>query len=110
MQKPRPALSATRALAVLDFLAARPGEAFTLSDLARGLGINVSSTYSILYALETAGYVERDPRDKRYGLGIVPIVVGHVALEAHPVVQRGREVAEELAERLGLECVTGANV
>jgi DNA-binding IclR family transcriptional regulator len=110
MQKPRPALSATRALEVLDFFAARPGEAFTLSELARALGVNVSSTYSILYALETAGYVLRDPSDKRYRLGIVPIVVGHVALEAHPVVQRGREVAEELAERLGLECVTGANV
>jgi DNA-binding IclR family transcriptional regulator len=110
VQKTRPALSATRALAVLDFLAARPGEELTLSELARGLGVNVSSMHAILGALETAGFVARDPGEKRYSLGIVPIVIGHVALEAHSLVQRGREVAEELVGRTGLECVLGANV
>ena len=39
---PSPALAATRALSILDFLAAHPADEFTLSDLAGELDINVS--------------------------------------------------------------------
>jgi hypothetical protein len=44
----RPALSATRAVAVLNFLAGHATEEFTLSDLASRLGINLSSAHSLL--------------------------------------------------------------
>jgi DNA-binding IclR family transcriptional regulator len=107
---PRPALSATRALRVLDFLAAHPGEAFTLSDVARRLSINVSSTFSILNALEEDGWIRRDPARKTYHLGFAPIAVGHAALDQHPVIQLARECTAKLAKHLGLECLMGAVV
>ena len=109
MQKtPRPALSGTRALQVLEHLGAHPGETFTMSDLSRALGINVSSTYSVLNALEERGWVTRDPRDKTYELGFTAIAVGLSALERHPVIELARERTARLARQLRLECLTGA--
>ena len=55
----RPALAATRAISILDFLAAHPDDAFTLSDLAARLGINVASAHALLTVLVEAGYLGR---------------------------------------------------
>jgi DNA-binding IclR family transcriptional regulator len=51
-EAPRRALSATRALRVLDYLAEHSGEAHTLSALAREIEVNPSSLYSVLNVLE----------------------------------------------------------
>jgi DNA-binding IclR family transcriptional regulator len=106
----RPALSASRALKVLDFLAAHPGSEHTMSGIARGLAVNTSSTYSVLNVLEAGGYVTRDPESRTYRLGFGALAVGHAALGQHPVIQRARERTTELATRLRLECLTGAIV
>lgn len=100
-QAPRRALSATRVLKVLDFLAANPGDADSLSDLARGVDVNPSSLYSVLNVLEAGGYVSRDPRTKAYRLGFSAIATGHAALGQHPVVQRARDRTTELAQASG---------
>lgn len=107
---PRPALSASRAVKALDFLAGHAGEGHTLSEIARGLGASTSSVHAVLGVLESDGYVTRDPTDKTYRLGFGAIAVGHAALQQHPVVQRARERTSELAGRLRLECLTGAIV
>ncbi len=106
----RPALSATRALRVLDFLAAHPDATFTLTELARRLTVNVSSMFSILSALEDDGWITRDPRSRSYQLGFSPIAVGFAALEQHPIIARARAITPQLARRLRLDCVTGAIV
>ena len=58
----RPALAATRAISVLNFLAAHPADPFTLSDLADRLDINVASAHALLGVLTDAGYLVRHPR------------------------------------------------
>ncbi len=99
----RPALSASRAVAVLNFLAAHPTEAFTLSDISARLGINPSSTHALLTVLADAGYLVRDARLRTFALGPAVVALGTAALEAHPVIDIARDAARELAKQTGLE-------
>ena len=104
----RPAPSAARALAILDFLAAHPTEAFTLSELARELGINLASTHAVLGSLTDAGYLVRHPNHRTYRLGPSVIAVGHAALVSHPVIGVARDEMQRIADDTGLECLAAA--
>src|SRR4051812_41288311 len=99
---PRPALAATRALAVLNFLAAHPADEFTLSDLASELAVNVSSAHAVLGVLAEEGYVVRDPRLRTYSLGPSVVALGSGALERHPAIDHARDEARHLSEELDL--------
>lgn len=99
----RPALSATRAMEVLNFLAAHPTEEFTLSDLAHRIGVNVASTHALLGALTDGGYLVRHPRLRTYALGPSVVAVGTAALERHPAIDLARDAARRLADQVGLE-------
>ena len=99
----RLALAATRAVAVLNFLAAHPTQAFTLSDLADRLGINVASMHALLNALTDDGYLVRNPRLKTYALGPAVVALGTAALETHPAIDLARDAARDLAKSTGLE-------
>lgn len=95
---------------VLNFLAAHPGGGSTLSEIARGIAVNVASLHAVLNALEAEGYLAREPSRKTYRLGFGPIGVGLVALAEQPVVQRARSATIELAERTELDCIAGVIV
>ena len=99
----RPALAATRSIAILNFLAANPGEGFTLSQLAERLGINLASIHALLGVLVDAGYVVRDPRLRGYTLGSAVVALGSAALETHPALDLARDAARTLARETGLE-------
>jgi DNA-binding IclR family transcriptional regulator len=104
----RPALSAARAIQILELLAASPGQDFTLSELVRESQVNVSSLHAVLDVLARDGYVVRDKRRKAYRLGAGPIALGQAALDEHPAIKLARQAIEELAERLELELICGA--
>ena len=74
MLKPTPAV--VRSTRLLDFMATRPYEAFTLSELAAAIEISPASALAILHALEAAGYVRRHPVQKTYVLGPALLVAG----------------------------------
>lgn len=105
---PRAALSATRAIAVLNFLAAHPTESFTLSELAERLDINLSSAHALLASLTEAGYVVRHTRLRTYALGPSVVALGSAALERHAVIDHARDTARDLARRLALEVAVSA--
>jgi DNA-binding IclR family transcriptional regulator len=106
----RPALSATRAIAVLNHLAGNPQEGFTLTELADELQTNPASMHAVLATLSAHGYVVREERRKTYRLGHSVIAIGQAALEQHPAIELAREQTEVLAEELGLECLAGTPV
>ncbi len=97
----RPALSATRAVAVLNFLASHAPEQFTLSDLAARLSINVASAHALLAALHESGYVVRHPRLRTYSLGPGVVALGAAALECHPAIDHARDEARHLSQQIG---------
>jgi DNA-binding IclR family transcriptional regulator len=98
----RPALSATRAVDVLNFLAGHAAEEFTLSDLAARLSINLASAHALLAVLTEAGYVARHQRLRTYSLGPSVVALGNAALKRHPAIDHAHEEARHLAEGLGL--------
>jgi DNA-binding IclR family transcriptional regulator len=97
----RPALSAERALRVLNLLTAHPDESFTLSELARRLRINVASMHAILAVLEEGEYATRTP-DKRYHLGPMLVPAGRAALVTNDAMSAAGQAVGALAERLGV--------
>jgi DNA-binding IclR family transcriptional regulator len=98
----RPALSAARAVEVLNFLASHPDEGFTLSDLVRRLGINVASMHAILAVLEQAEYVTRNDEGRTYVTGPMLVPLGHAALHRHGAIVSARRSLGALAAELGV--------
>ena len=101
----RRALSATRAVDVVNFLASRPGEAFLLSELAAETGINLSSAHALMSALVESDWLMRDPIRKTYQLGPALVAVGQAAVERLPAVRRATALARELAAESGMETI-----
>ncbi|HSS08306.1 MAG TPA: helix-turn-helix domain-containing protein [Acidimicrobiales bacterium] len=101
----KPALAAGRAVEILDFFAAHPTEAFTLSELSKSLDINLASALSVLQALTDAGYLSRHPRRKTYALGPSLVALGSAALTRHRVVDLARGEMRVLARQLSTEVV-----
>jgi DNA-binding IclR family transcriptional regulator len=105
----RPALSASRCVDVLNFLAARAPEQFTLSDISTAAGINLASTHAVLNTLEVAGYVTRHPRLRTYCLGASVVALGNAALQSHPAIACANEEAHRLSAELGLSVAVTAD-
>lgn len=99
----RGGLSATRATEIIDFLTSRGTTAFTLSELAKELGINVASTHAILQGLTKSGHLSRHPKHKTYTLGPALIAIGQVALRNHPLIARAETAAAEFSRSEGVE-------
>ncbi len=104
----RPALSADRALGVIDLLTRRPSERFTLSDLVRDTGVNGASLHALLAVLERRGYVQRHPVHRTYGLGPALVAAGTVALDQLAGIREARHDLDALSASLDLEVVLTA--
>lgn len=105
----RPALSARRSFDVLNFLAARAPEQFTLSEISAALNINLASTHALLNTLEGAGYVIRHPRLRTYSLGASVVALGNAALQSHPAIACANDEAQRLSAELGLSVAVTAD-
>jgi DNA-binding IclR family transcriptional regulator len=99
-----------RVVAVLDFLVARQGERFGLSELARNAGLSKPTCLGIVTALTSAGYLVRDPAHKTYGLGPALIAAGRVAQRDFAVGVTARRHLAELSARYGTVCTASAVV
>jgi DNA-binding IclR family transcriptional regulator len=106
----RPALSASRSVDVLDFLAAFPGRGFTLSEIARAAKINVASCHAVLSALVERGYLVRRSDQRTYVLGPALVAIGEAALKSQPLVARAKAAAQALSEEFALPVLLSAVV
>jgi DNA-binding IclR family transcriptional regulator len=105
MLKPTPAV--VRSTRILDFMATRPYEAFTLSELAAAIEISPASALAILHALEAAGYVRRHPVQKTYVLGPALLVAGEAARAQHRLLDAAASEIEVIASETHAECSIG---
>jgi len=97
----RPALSAMRAIQILDRLAADPFRAFTMSEIMRDTEINVASCHTILTAMTERGYLQRNHAQKTYTLGPVLAALGQTAFLSQPLITRAWNEAKAMTERIG---------
>lgn len=98
------ALSANRALAVLDWIVGHPGEAFTLSELSRALDINIPSLMSVLQSLSDASYLTRHPARKTYEAGPALLAIGMAVSAHHPSLGILDQELTALARSVESEC------
>ncbi|WP_181008305.1 IclR family transcriptional regulator [Sphingomonas montanisoli] len=101
----RPALSAARALEIIDLMAASPKQAFTMSELVQQTGTNIASMHAILAVLVQHGHLTRHPTHKTYRLAPALFAIGEAMAQHDPLLTSSRAAAGGLAEATGQEVV-----
>ncbi len=107
---PRPALAASRAIDILNFMAAAPSRGYSLTELVRQLDLNPASCHALLGAMTRDGYLVRAQRGRVYRLGPALIAIGHAALQCHPVVAAARNQIALLSAELDLDSLLTARL
>jgi DNA-binding IclR family transcriptional regulator len=102
-----------RALRLLKaFNAERPERG--LADLSQSLGLNKTTTYRLLRALESEGMIERGGNGDAYRLGPEMVTLGNLALGTTDLRAVGRgellALAQETRETATLEVLVGSDV
>ncbi len=92
--------SLRRGLEIIDFMATRGGEA-SVSEAARFLGVDRSTSSRVLSTLEGKGYVEQDAETQRYRLGTRLLQLSAALLESLHLGSLGRDEVHALAEQTG---------
>ncbi|MCF2527816.1 IclR family transcriptional regulator [Yinghuangia soli] len=92
-----------RVVGVLELLAGRPSHAFSLSDIARALGMSKATCHAVTASLASADYLIRNPLDKTFTLGPALVAAGRAAELSYPAVHLAQAEAVALAEELGME-------
>ena len=107
----RPAPATDRTITILNFLAERPEESFTLSELSRRLGIAKGTAHPQVAALCAAGYLLRHPVTKTIRLGPALIGLGNAAASGRSeLVEYARDEMGRLASDLALQCVASTTM
>ncbi|MBV9994257.1 MAG: helix-turn-helix domain-containing protein [Caulobacteraceae bacterium] len=99
-QASAPAVAA--AVKVMNALRDRSPQWLSLSELARGAGVNKASAFRILATLKAANFVIRHPQERTYALGPALIELGAAAAGEGVVLEIVRGVLPELAEETGM--------
>jgi DNA-binding IclR family transcriptional regulator len=71
----------------------------THAEISRNLGLNKAAVTRLLFSLEKAGLLERDPESGRYGLTIKLYQIGSVYINLTGIPQAARPHLSELAAR-----------
>jgi DNA-binding IclR family transcriptional regulator len=87
--------AARSTLAVLTFLASRPGPV-RAATIARELALPRSTTYHLLDELQDAGFVVHLPEERAYGLGVAAFEVGSAFLRHDPLERLARPLLARL--------------
>jgi DNA-binding IclR family transcriptional regulator len=93
-----PSPAVLRACDLLDHLAAHPDEAFSVSELAREVGMPRATCDAVLLALAERALVDRREPDLRYSLGPACVALGDAARAGGSLLARVAPLAEALAE------------
>lgn len=102
MTKPAPAV--VRAAQVLDYLAGRPTQPLSMTEIAEAVGVNAASTLAILQALTEAGYLVRHHRHKTYSIGPSLLITGHAARVRFEIADVVDAEVRQLATQFGTAC------
>lgn len=88
-------------LAVLEMLANAREQTLGLSELAQRVGLHKTTVARVLATLAAHGYVEQDPRTRRYRLTLKLFELGSLCLARIELVREARPILEDLARASG---------
>src|ERR1700728_3864008 len=103
-ERVKPALAATRAIDVTNFVAMNSRRSFSLTELSKAVSVSPASLSDVLLALTESGWLIRHPQHKTFEIGPALVAGGYAASMRHPVGELARPFMERLAA-LGTECV-----
>lgn len=92
-----------RTVAILNFIAEHPGQAFTLTDLVRALKLSRATCHALLTGLVDTGYLFR-ASDKSYVLGPTLAAIGRIANEHFSPLQVAQPEMRALADEFDVIC------
>jgi DNA-binding IclR family transcriptional regulator len=92
-----------RVVAVLNFFADHPGQAYTLTDLVRALKLSRATCHALLGGLVEAGYLYRT-NDKSYVIGPALISIGRIASANSSPYQVAQPELRALADEFDVTC------
>jgi DNA-binding IclR family transcriptional regulator len=92
-----------RIVAILNFFAEHPGQAFTLTDLVRALKLSRATCHALLTGLVESGYLFR-ASDKSYVLGPTLAAIGRIANEHFSPLQVAQPEMRALADEFDSIC------
>ena len=85
-----------------------------LTELSSRLNLNPSTTFRLLVTLESHGYVEQNPENRRYRLGVACLKLGSVFLNRSDIRKEGLPILSDLRddckETVHLARLAGAEV
>lgn len=90
-------------LTLLELLSAT-AESFSVTELAQRLDAPKSHAHRLLQTLVERGYAVQDP-DRRYRIGLQPLVVSSALLANHPLRGVGRPWLHRVSKELGLDAI-----
>jgi DNA-binding IclR family transcriptional regulator len=93
-----------RVIDVLNFLAAHPTETFTLTEIARHIGLSNGSAHRVLTTMASAHFLSRNERHRTYSLGMAMVAIGQAAVEKHRGIESARREIARLALELNVQC------
>lgn len=96
----RPVPAATATLRVLRFLAAQAGPS-SATAISTHIGLPRSSTYHLLRAMESEGFVTHFADEKRWGIGLAAHEVGLGYARQEPIARLARIPMARLVDALG---------
>lgn len=99
-----PSAPAHRVVDVVTYLAGQPGVDASVSEIARGAGVNRTTCQAILLSLEARGWVQRRGATG-YGIGPAMIPLGEAALSGMRLVDEVRGELDALVDDLELEAL-----
>ncbi len=73
---------------------------FKITELARHLGLDRSTTYRILLSLEKARFVEKDEKAGTYSLGLGAFEIGNAYLRQKDLIQVSKPIMTDLAQKV----------
>jgi DNA-binding IclR family transcriptional regulator len=91
--------SADRALAVVEFVAAKGSASFT--EILAGLDLPRSSAHGLLNTLCTVGWLDHNPANKQYSLGLRAWQVGQMYTGHEDLANVAKPVMDRLSKSLG---------
>jgi len=101
----RPSPQTDRVVALVELLAERPEQEFTLAELTRRLGVHKQTCHSMLASLTEAAWLVRHPTTKTYRLGPKLIQAGRAATAGVPIVEFAHATMHRLAHELDVHCL-----
>ncbi|MDD4733169.1 MAG: IclR family transcriptional regulator [Desulfovibrio sp.] len=97
MSEGRVIQSVARALKILE-LFERTTMDLSVTEIANQLGLSKSTAYGLINTLAQKGYLEQNPRDSRYSLGLKLLRLGGAVQRHSIIVRRAKPYMEKLVQ------------